>query len=109
MPTTNATRVLRRRPVGSMVGQIDRIHGCRVVGIAGSDDKCRRLRETAGFDAAINHRSEEIGAMAGWLLAGKLHLETDIVHGLENAPASLERLFSGRNLGKLVVQVSAEP
>lgn len=179
--------------VGSMVGQIGKIHGCRVVGIAGSDDKCQWLTETAGFDAAINYKKENVAealdrhcpdgidinfenvggeimdaviarlndfsrmplcglissyndteaapgpynfanllmrrtllkgfiildyldrfpegmqAMATWLAEGKIHYETDIVEGLENAPASLERLFSGKNLGKLVVRVSQEP
>ena len=176
--------------VGSMVGQIAKIQGCRVVGIAGSDDKCKWLTETAGFDAAINYKKEDVGAaldkhcpdgidinfenvggeimdtillrlndfarmplcglissynetepvpgpynfsmllmrhvtlkgfivtdymerfaegaqaMAGWLMAGKIKFETDVVDGLENAPASLERLFTGKNLGKLVVKVS---
>lgn len=179
--------------VGSMVGQIGKIQGCRVVGIAGSDEKCRWLTEEAGFDGAINYKSGDVGAaldvqcpdgidinfenvggeimdeviarlndfsrmplcglissynasapvpgpynfanllmrrtlvkgfiildyldqmpealqtMAGWLMAGKIKFETDIVQGLENAPASLERLFTGQNLGKLVVQVSEEP
>jgi NADPH-dependent curcumin reductase CurA len=52
---------------------------------------------------------EGMQAMAGWLTEGKIHYETDIVDGLGNAPASLERLFSGKNLGKLVVRVSQEP
>jgi NADPH-dependent curcumin reductase CurA len=39
--------------VGSLVGQIGRILGCRVVGIAGGADKCRYLTETLGFDAAV--------------------------------------------------------
>ena len=179
--------------VGSMVGQIAKIQGCRVVGIAGSDDKCKWLVETAGFDAAINYKKEDVGAMldkhcpngidinfenvggeimdaviarlndfsrmplcglistynatdpvpgpynfanllmrrtlvkgfividyyprfaegiqqmAQWLMEGKLKFETDIVRGLENAPSSLSRLFEGKNLGKLVVQVSEEP
>ncbi len=179
--------------VGSMVGQIAKIQGCRVVGIAGSDAKCKWLTETAGFDAAINYKTEDVGAaldkhcpdgidinfenvggeimdaviarlndfsrmplcglissynatepvpgpynfsnllmrrtlvkgfividyyprfpegiakMAEWLMAGKLHFETDIVQGLENAPTSLSRLFEGKNLGKLVVQVSEPP
>ena len=38
--------------VGSLVGQIGKIAGCRVVGIAGSDEKCRWLTEELGFDAA---------------------------------------------------------
>lgn len=178
--------------VGSMVGQIAKIQGCRVVGIAGSDDKCAWLREKAGFDATINYKREDVGAaldkhcpdgidinfenvggdimdqvigrlndfsrmplcglissynatepvpgpynfanllmrrtlvkgfividyysrfaegieaMSKWLMEGKIVFETDVVQGLENAPASLERLFSGKNLGKLVVQASDE-
>lgn len=177
--------------VGSMVGQIGKIKGCRVVGIAGSDEKCRWLTETAGFDAAINYKTENVGdaldrhcpdgidinfenvggeimeaviarlndfsrmplcglistynadpsantgprnfdnllmrrtkvkgfiiidyldrfaegaaAMGGWLMAGRLKYETDVVEGLEHAPAALSRLFTGANLGKLVVRVS---
>ena len=179
--------------VGSMVGQIAKIQGCRVVGIAGSDEKCRWLTGTAGFDAAINYRNEDVGAaldrhcrdgidinfenvggeimdeviarlndfsrmplcglistynatepvagpynfanilmrrtlikgfividyldrfaegiqaMARWLMEGRLKFETDIVDGLEAAPSSLERLFTGKNLGKLVVKVSDAP
>jgi NADPH-dependent curcumin reductase CurA len=180
--------------VGSMVGQIGKIMGCRVVGIAGSDEKCRWLTETAGFDAAINYKREDVGealdrhcpdgidinfenvggeimeaviarlndfsrmplcglistynaapsastgphnfdnllmrrtkvqgfiiidfldrfaegaaAMGGWLMEGKLHYETDIVDGFENAPGALHRLFVGANLGKLVVKVSEPP
>ena len=41
---------------GSVAGQIGKIHGCRVVGIAGSDDKCKWLTEELGFDAAINYK-----------------------------------------------------
>lgn len=48
--------------VGSMVGQIAKIQGCRVVGIAGGADKCRWLTEVAGFDAAIDYKSEDVGA-----------------------------------------------
>jgi NADPH-dependent curcumin reductase CurA len=179
--------------VGSMVGQIAKIQGCRVVGIAGGAKKCRWLTEVAGFDAAIDYKSEDVGAaldrhcpngidinfenvggkimdtvmarlndfsrmplcglistynattpvpgpynfsnllmrrtlvkgfividyfprfpegiqqMAMWLMEGKLKFETDIVEGFENAPASLSRLFEGKNLGKLVVKVSDEP
>ena len=176
--------------VGSMVGQIAKIQGCRAGGIAGSDENCKWLTETAGFDAAINYKSEDIAAaldrtcpggidinfenvggeimdtilprlndfarmplcglissynatepvpgpynfsmllmrhvtlkgyivtdyidrfpegmqaMGQWLMEGKIRFETDIVEGLENAPASLERLFTGKNLGKLAVKVS---
>ena len=42
--------------VGSVVGQIARIGGCHVVGIAGSKEKCDFLTQELGFHAAINHR-----------------------------------------------------
>ena len=44
--------------VGSAVGQIAKIHGCRVVGIAGRDDKIRWITEELGFDAAFNYKTE---------------------------------------------------
>ncbi|MBW4507602.1 MAG: NADP-dependent oxidoreductase [Scytonematopsis contorta HA4267-MV1] len=46
--------------VGSLVGQIGKIMGCRVVGIAGSEEKCRWLKEELGFDAAINYKTESV-------------------------------------------------
>lgn len=44
---------------GSVAGQIAKIKGARVVGIAGSDDKCRWLTEELGFDAALNYKAED--------------------------------------------------
>ena len=41
---------------GSIVGQIGKIRGCRVVGISGTDDKCNWLTKELGFDAAINYK-----------------------------------------------------
>jgi NADPH-dependent curcumin reductase len=43
--------------VGSLVGQIAKIKGCRVVGIAGSEAKCRYVVDELGFDACIDHRA----------------------------------------------------
>lgn len=45
---------------GSLVGQIGKIKGCRVVGIAGTDEKCRWLTDDLGFDAAINYKTESV-------------------------------------------------
>jgi NADPH-dependent curcumin reductase CurA len=178
---------------GSVVGQIARIKGCRVVGIAGGPEKCAWLTETAGFDAAIDYKAERVdrrlrdlcpdgidvffdnvggdildaalanlarrgrvvicGAIAGynekvpppgprnylsllvqrgrmegfiildymdrageavsallrWVEEGKLHHEEDIKEGLENAPATLLRLFEGRNRGKQLLKIAEAP
>jgi NADPH-dependent curcumin reductase CurA len=176
--------------VGSIVGQIAKIQGCRAVGIAGGAAKCAWLLEL-GFDAAIDYKApgwrdalaaatpngidvyfenvggeigeaaferlamrarvvlcgfianynegvradanitpllmkraraegfivsdyrarwmEAVGALAGWVAAGKiLHRET-IVEGLENAVDALNMLFDGTNTGKVVVRVAGVP
>jgi hypothetical protein len=179
--------------VGSLVGQIGKIVGCRVVGIAGSDEKCRWLTEELGFDAAVNYKAgplrsrlrrecpagidvhfenvggavldaalafintrarivlcgmisqynevvpppgprflgnvlirrarlegfvvidyreryhEAFGPLAKWMAEGRLKYRTDVVEGLEQAPVAVNRLFSGANIGKLLVKVSDEP
>jgi NADPH-dependent curcumin reductase CurA len=46
--------------VGSLVGQIAKLKGCRTVGIAGGPEKCARLKEEYGFDAAIDYKSESL-------------------------------------------------
>ncbi|MDT8320338.1 MAG: NADP-dependent oxidoreductase [Xanthomonadales bacterium] len=46
--------------VGSLVGQIAKIKGCRVIGIAGGEQKCRYLIEDIGFDGAIDYKAEAL-------------------------------------------------
>jgi hypothetical protein len=178
--------------VGSLVGQIGKIQGMRVVGIAGSDEKCAWLTGELGFDAAVNYKKAPVFAglrracpggidvyfdnvggetldtvlalvnlrarivvcglisqynatavppgpknlpnllvkrarmegfivldhrahaeratadLVRWHLAGKLQYRLDVVHGLDGAPAAVNRLFDGTNTGKLVVRVSEE-
>jgi NADPH-dependent curcumin reductase CurA len=48
--------------VGSIVGQIGKIKGCHVVGIAGSDEKCKWIVDELGFDDAINYKAEKVSA-----------------------------------------------
>jgi NADPH-dependent curcumin reductase CurA len=175
--------------VGGVVGQIAKLKGCRVVGIAGGAEKCRHVVEDLGFDAAIDYKGEDVAAalrercpkgvdvyfdnvggeildaalahlarrarviicgaisqynntdavrgpanylsllvnhasmtgfvvsdygekyaegaqeMAGWLAAGKLISREEVAEGLESFPATLLRLFSGANTGKLVLAV----
>jgi NADPH-dependent curcumin reductase CurA len=46
--------------VGTVVGQIAKIKGCRAIGIAGGPDKCRYLTTELGFDGAIDYKSEDV-------------------------------------------------
>lgn len=46
--------------VGSIVGQLAKIHGCRVVGLTGADDKCEWLCRELGFDAALNYKRGDL-------------------------------------------------
>lgn len=48
--------------VGGLVGQIARLHGVRVVGIAGGADKCRFATETLGFDACLDRTQPDLGS-----------------------------------------------
>src|SRR5437899_1937542 len=172
---------------GSIAGQIGKIQGCRVVGIAGSDDKCKWLTKGLGFDAAINYKLsnwkeklaaatpsgidinfENVGGdimhtvldrmnlfgrvvlcglisgytkgdpglerfgtvlvnrlrgqgfividfasrfmeaatqLGQWKMFGKLKDRETIVEGLEKAPDAINMLFTGGNIGKLIVKV----
>jgi hypothetical protein len=172
---------------GSIAGQIGKIHGCRVVGIAGSDEKCKWITEDLGFDAAINYKQpdwkeklaaatpkgidinyENVGGeimqevlkrmnlfgrvvlcglisgytkedpglvslglilvkrlkvqgfiildfasrfmeaatqLGKWKMFGKLKDRETIVEGLEKAPDAINMLFTGANIGKLIVKV----
>ncbi len=175
--------------VGQVAGQIAKIKGCRVVGLAGSAEKCRYVVDELGFDACIDYKSESVadslkqhcpkgvnlyfdnvggeildqvlrrlapkarvvicGAvsqynnegptvgpsnyltllvsrarmegfvvmdyasryreaatdMAGWIASGQLLSKLDIVAGLESFPATLRKLFTGENFGKLLIKV----
>src|SRR5882724_8506460 len=172
---------------GIIAGQIGKIQGCRVVGIAGSDEKCTWITKDLGFDAAVNYKHpdwkeklaaatpngididfENVGgeimqevlnrmnlhgrvALCGlisgyikenpglvslgnilvrrlrvegfiildyasrfmeaatqlgqWKMFGKLKDRETIVEGLEKVPEAINMLFTGGNIGKLIVKV----
>ncbi len=46
--------------VGSLVGQIGKLKGCRAIGIAGTEEKCSWITKELGFDAAINYKTESV-------------------------------------------------
>ena len=178
---------------GSVAGQIAKINGCRVIGIAGGKTKCDWLVSDLGFDAAIDYKTEDLGqrlsalcpdgidvffdnvggpalnqvlarialkarivlcgaisayndvepppgpanymnlisrrgrmegfivldyaarfpeafeALSGWLREGKLVQKEDVATGLENAPATLARLFTGENFGKQLLKIADPP
>jgi len=178
---------------GSLVGQIAKIKGCRAVGIAGSDEKCRHVVENLGFDACINYKDDgfrealkkacpdridiyfdnvggwilnealgrlnmgarialcgaisvynadkkppgpanylnlitvrgtmqgfngmdhwgkhpEISAqLAKWMEEGKIRNDETILDGLDEAWRSVNMLFTGENIGKLLVRIAADP
>jgi NADPH-dependent curcumin reductase CurA len=178
--------------VGSAVGQLAKIRGCRAVGIAGSKDKCDYVVRELGFDACVSYRVPDLAAAlhdacptgidvyfdnvggevlkavlrlvnpfariplcgiisqynatelpAGpnlapvlvnrvtirgfivsdhvdrlpqfladcgrWVREGRLKYREDIVQGLERAPEAFIGLLGGRNVGKMLVQVGADP
>ncbi|MGA1372892.1 MAG: NADP-dependent oxidoreductase [Pseudomonadales bacterium] len=66
---------------GSVAGQIAKIKGCRVIGMAGTDEKCSWLTDTLGFDAAINYRTEDVGTALDRLCPSGIDIYFDNVGG----------------------------
>ena len=67
--------------VGAMVGQIAKIKGGKVIGIAGGAEKCAYCVKTLGFDACIDYKSEDVNARLGELIPGGLDVYFDNVGG----------------------------
>ncbi len=79
--------------VGGVVGQIAKLKGCRVVGIAGGAEKCRYLVEDLGFDAAIDYKSDDVMKALGEQCPKGIDIYFDNVGGeiLDAALAHLAR------------------
>jgi NADPH-dependent curcumin reductase CurA len=121
--------------VGAVVGQIAKIGGCRVVGVAGSKAKCDYVVNELGFDACLDHRAGDFAAVLAdacpkggfivwdfnaleeqfrrevgqWVRDGRLRYREDLRDGLEHAPQALIGLLEGENFGKLLVRVAPDP
>ena len=177
---------------GSIVGQIAKLKGCRVVGIAGGPQKCAWLQDEGGFDAVIDYKHENVstqiarhcpdkwdiffdnvggsileaaldninlrsrvvlcggisgynatepvpgpsnlmnlitnrGRMEGfiildylpraaeaiqdlmaWVASGELKYQIDLQEGFENIPGTLQRLYTGQNLGKQLLKIDPD-
>ena len=88
--------------VGQTVGQLAKVKGQRVVGIAGGPAKCEWVVKELGFDAFIDYKA---GASA--VRDGRMKSKEDVVEGGVAAfPDTLPKLFNGENFGKLVLQVA---
>jgi NADPH-dependent curcumin reductase CurA len=66
---------------GSIAGQIAKIHGCRVVGIAGTDEKCAWVVDELGFDGCINHRTADLSRELTELCPDRVDVYFDNVGG----------------------------
>jgi NADPH-dependent curcumin reductase CurA len=77
--------------VGSIVGQIAKLKGCHVVGIAGGAEKCRHIVEDLGFDAAIDYKADNVGSALAQQCPSGIDVYFDNVGG-EILDAALARL-----------------
>lgn len=76
--------------VGSLVGQIARLQGCRVIGIAGGATKCARLTDRYGFHAAIDYKGKDEAALVAAIKAA--------------APEGLDVIFE--NVGSIILDAA---
>jgi NADPH-dependent curcumin reductase len=82
--------------VGSLVGQIAKLQGARAVGIAGGPEKCARLTDEFGFDAAIDYKNDDVRAALREACPDRIDVYFDNVGG-EILDAALAQLsFRGR-------------
>jgi NADPH-dependent curcumin reductase len=83
--------------VGSVAGQIAKLKGCRVIGIAGGPEKCRWIVEELGFDAAVDYKSENVRASLREHAPERIDVFFDNVGG-EILDAALTRLARGARI-----------
>ena len=83
--------------VGSVVGQIARLKGCRVVGIAGSRDKCAWLTGKLGFDAAVDYKTGDLERDLREHCPGGVDIFYDNVGG-ETLDTVLRRINTGARI-----------
>ena len=79
--------------VGSVVGQLAKLHGCRVVGIAGGPEKCAHLTDTLGFDGAVDYKAGGVRDAIRAACPGGVDVYFDNVGGpiLDDALANISR------------------
>jgi NADPH-dependent curcumin reductase CurA len=83
--------------VGSLVGQIGKLRGSRVVGVAGGEEKSRWVVDALGFDACIDYKGEDVPRAIARHCPGGLDVYFDNVGG----PVLQAALFAMRNFGRI--------
>jgi NADPH-dependent curcumin reductase CurA len=83
--------------VGSVAGQIAKLKGCRVIGIAGGEEKCRWIVDELGFDAAIDYKGEDVRRALREHAPARVDVYFDNVGG-EVLDAALARLARGARI-----------
>ena len=68
-------------PVGATVGQIGKLKGCRVVGVAGGAEKCQHAVDVLGFDACIDHRASDFDSQLASACPGGIDIYYENVGG----------------------------
>ncbi len=96
--------------VGSIVGQIAKIKGARVIGIAGGPAKCRWITEELGFDGAIDYKNEDVGAALDRLCPNGIDVNFENVGGpiMDEVLARMNN-FSRMPLCGLISTYNSEP
>eukprot|EP01111_Echinosteliopsis_oligospora_P012242 TRINITY_DN4169_c0_g1_i1.p1 TRINITY_DN4169_c0_g1~~TRINITY_DN4169_c0_g1_i1.p1 ORF type:complete len:345 (-),score=95.15 TRINITY_DN4169_c0_g1_i1:50-1084(-) len=97
--------------VGSIVGQIAKIHGCRTIGVVGSAEKAKMIKEEFGFDEAINYKTDNISEKLKEVAPNGINIYFDNVGG-STLDAALENMATyGRVLscGSIGSYNKAEP
>jgi len=67
--------------VGSVVGQLAKIYGCKVIGIAGSEDKCQYAINELGYDECINRKTEDLTSRLAELCPDGVDIYFDLIGG----------------------------
>ncbi len=103
-PTPGTTIVVSAAAggVGSIAGQLAKLAGARVIGIAGSEAKCAWITDTLGFDAAVNHRTDDLDQRLGELAPAGVDGYFDNVGG-----ATLRVLLAHLAVGAQIVLCGA--
>jgi NADPH-dependent curcumin reductase len=94
--------------VGSVVGQLARLAGCRAVGIAGGDEKCRLVREAYGFDDCVDYKAKDFADRLAAALPSGADIYFDNVGGeILDTVLPLMNLFGRIPVCGLVSQYNA--